>query len=204
MAGTPADRPKTGTLRMASLKKLPASVAALTAVHPAPDPADVEERARRKAENLWQERELQHQARVRRIQQTNALLAELRTRWPHLFTTPVPLAKGINKMIAAEMGSAALPRQVLGRALSYWTQGRAYLEAVAAGTRRVALNGSEAGEPTEDERQHAREVLAQREAQRQEKACATAPRRSPAELAGGNKPGGGRSDGRASTLGVMI
>ena len=88
MAGTPADRPKTGTLRMASLKELPASVAALTAVHPAPDPADVEERARRKAENLRQERELQHQARIRRIQQTNALLAELRTRWPHLLYPP--------------------------------------------------------------------------------------------------------------------
>lgn len=166
MTGIPVRRPIAGTLRLGSLKELPTSPATPPAVQPVMDPVDVEERARRKAENLQQERELQRQARARRAQQTNALLAELRTRWPHLFTSPVPLARGINKVIAAEMGSAAPPRQMLGRALSYWTQGRAYLEAVAAGTRRVALDGSDAGEPTEDERQHAREVLAQREARR--------------------------------------
>lgn len=164
MTGIPADRLKAGTLRLGSLKDLPA--AAPAAVQPAPEPADIEERARRKAENLRQERELQRQARARRAQQTNAVLTELCARWPHLFTSPVPLAKGINKMIAAEMGSAAPPRQVLGRALSYWTQGRAYLEAVAAGACRVALDGSDVGEPTEDERQHAREVLTQRESRR--------------------------------------
>jgi len=80
------------------------------------------------------------------------------------------------------MGLATPPRQVLGRVLSYWTQGRAYLEAVAAETRRVALDGLDAGEPAEDERQHAREVLAQRKAQRQRKPCVTVPRRSPAQL----------------------
>ena len=111
--------------------------------------------------------EAQRQAVAAHVAQVRGtLLAELRTRWPHLFTRPVPLAKGINKMIAAEMGSAAPPRQALGRALSYWTQGRAYLEAVAAGTHRMALDGLDAGEPTEDERQHAREVLTQRESRR--------------------------------------
>lgn len=162
MTGIPVRSPAVGTLRPGSLKGAPAP----TAVRPTPDPADVEERARRKAENLRQERELQRQAKARRAQQTNALLAELCTRWPHLFTSPVLLAKGINKMVAAEMGSAAPPRQALGRALSYWTQGRAYLEAVAAGTHRMALDGLDAGEPTEDERQHAREVLTQRESRR--------------------------------------
>ena len=162
MTSIPVRSLAVGTLRLGSLKGVPAP----TAVRPTPDPADVEERARRKAENLRQERELQRQAKACRAQQTNALLAELRTRWPHLFTSPVPLAKGINKMIATEMGSAAPPCQVLGRTLSYWTQSRAYLEAIAAGTGRVALDGLDAGEPTEDERQHAREVLAQREARR--------------------------------------
>ncbi len=182
MTGIPAHRPMAGTLRLSSFKELPASLATPMAAQPAPDPADAEERARRKAENLRQERELQRQARARHAQQTNALLAELRTRWPHLFTSPIPLAKGINKVIATEMGSAAPPRQVLGRALSYWTQGRAYLEAVAAGTRRVALDELDAGEPAEDERQHAREVLAQRKAQRQGKARVTVPQRPPAQL----------------------
>lgn len=185
MTSIPVRSLAVGTLRLGSPKGAPAP----TAARPTPDPADVEERARRKVENLQQERELQRQAKVRHAQQTNALLAELRIRWPHLFTSPVPLAKGINKMIVAEMGSAAPPRQVLGRALSYWTQGRPYLEAIAAGTGRVALDGSDAGEPTEDERQHAREILAQREARRQEKACAVAPRRSLTQLESGSGPG---------------
>ena len=167
MTGILAPHPMAGTLRLGLSKEAPQPLASPVAVQPEPDAADLEERARRKAENLRQERELQQQARTRRVQQTNALLAELRTRWPHLFTSPVPLAKGINKVIAAEMGSAAPPRQVLGRVLGYWTRGWAYLEAVAAGTCRVALDGSDAGEPTEDERQHAREVLAQRETRRQ-------------------------------------
>jgi ProP effector len=191
MTGIPAHRLKAGTLRLGSPKEVPASLAAPTTAQPAPDPADAEERAQRKAENLRQERELQRQARVRHAQQTNALLAELRTRWPHLFTSPVPLAKGINKVIAAEMGSAVPPRQVLGRALSYWTQGGTYLEAIAAGTRRVALDGLDAGEPTEDERQHAREVLAQRKARRQGRACATVPCRPPVQLTCANDSGSG-------------
>lgn len=124
MTGIPTDHLKAGTLRLVSFKALPVSVAAPAAAQCALDPADVEEQVRRKAENLRQERELQQQARARRAQQTNALLAELRTRWPHLFTRPSPLAKGINKVIAVEMGLAAPPHQVLGRALSYWTQGR--------------------------------------------------------------------------------
>ncbi len=164
MTGILAPRPTTGTLRLGSFKEAPQPPVTLEAVQPEPNPADLEERALRKVENLRQERELQRQAKARRIQQTNALLAELRTRWPHLFTSPVPLAKGINRVIAAEMGSAAPPRQVLGRALGYWTHSRAYLEAIAAGTCRVALDGSDAGAPTEDERQHAQEVLVQRKA----------------------------------------
>ncbi len=169
MTGIPVRRPMAGTLRLSLFKKQPAPLATPTAAQAAPDSDDAEERARRRAENVRQERELQRQARACHAQQTNALLAELRTRWPHLFTSPIPLAKGIKKVIAAEMGSAAPPHQVLGRALGYWTRSRAYLEAVAAGTRRVALDGSDAGEPTEDERQHAREMLAQRKVQRQGK-----------------------------------
>lgn len=169
-------RPTAGTLRLSSFKEQPAPPATPVAAQPAPDPDDAEERARRRAENLRQERELQRQARARHARQTNALLAELRTRWPHLFTSPTPLAKGINKVIAAEMGSAAPSHQVLGRALGYWTRSQVYLEAVAAGTRRMELDGSDAGEPIEDERRHAREVLAQRKAQRQGKACVTVPR----------------------------
>jgi len=191
MTGIPVRRPVAGTLRLGSFKKQPAPLATPTAAQVAPDPDDAEERARRKAENVRQERELQRQARARHAQQTNALLAEMRTRWPHLFTSPIPLATGIKKVIAAEMGSAAPPHQVLGRALGYWTRSRAYLEAVAAGTRRVALDGLDAGEPTEDERQHAREMLAQRKVQRQGKAGVTVPCRSPAQLTCANKPGAG-------------
>ena len=105
MTGIPTDRLKAGTLRLGSPKTLAAPVAAPATVHPAPDPADVEERARRKAENLRQEGELQRQARARRAQQTNTLLAELRNRWPHLFTKPV----------GGQEGARPGPRSAQGR-----------------------------------------------------------------------------------------
>jgi ProQ/FINO family len=156
-----------------SAQGAPTPAAAATASTPvAPDPVppdptlvEADEAAARKAANLRREREAHAAALVRRRQQTREVLALLRARWPALFTTPVPLAVGIEREIRAGLGEVArVPAMRLGRALHYWTHAPGYLEAVAAGQRRRHLDGTDAGEPDEAQRRYAREVIAQRTA----------------------------------------
>ena len=64
MTGILAPRPTTGTLRLGLFKEAPQLLATLAAVQPEPDPAGLEERTRRKEENLRQERGLQRQTRA--------------------------------------------------------------------------------------------------------------------------------------------
>ncbi len=142
----------------------PAQAASAAASDPIPpDPAEI---AARKQANLQREREAHAAAVVRRRQQTREVLALLRARWPALFTTPVPLAAGIAREIRDGFGEARVPTAQLGRALHHWTHAPGYLEAVAAGQQRLHLDGTDAGEPDEAQRQHAREVIAQRAARR--------------------------------------
>jgi sRNA-binding protein len=103
---------------------------------------------------------------IRRREQTREVLALLRAHWPALFAAPVPLATGIEREIRAGLGETRVPSMRLGRALHYWMHGPGYLAAIAAGRRRLHLDGTDAGEPDEAQRQHAREIIAQRAARR--------------------------------------
>ena len=105
-----------------------------------------------------------------------ALLAELRERYPKTFhTNPavvVPLAVKIHKKLVA----AGYNRQAVAEALGLYVSSPAYLAALAAGTRRIDLGGEPAGEVTEAHRQFAREQM--------ENPAAAKPRIGPVRLAG--------------------
>ena len=101
---------------------------------------------------------------LRHREQRREVLALLRARWPEVFSAPVPLALGIQHEIKASLEEAGVPSLRLRRALQHWTQGTGYLAAVAAGQRRRHLDGTDAGEPDEAHREHARAILAQRAA----------------------------------------
>ena len=147
-----------GTLRLRPREQAPPAAPAR------PDPAEV---AARKVANVQREREAHKAAVVRHREQTHEILALLRARWPAAFGAPVPLAQGIQHEIREGLGEARVPTVQLRRALHYWTHGPRYLAAVAAGQRRRHLDGTDAGEPNEAQREHARETLAQRAARRQ-------------------------------------
>ena len=146
-----------GTLRLRPREQAPAPSAAPVL----PDPAEV---AARKAANVQREREAHEAAVVRRREQRREVLALLRARWPAVFSAPVPLAVGIQHEIKASLEEVGVPAVGLGQALKHWTQGTGYLAAVAAGQRRRHLDGTDAGEPDETHREHARAILAQRAA----------------------------------------
>ena len=154
-----APRHPGGTLRLRPREQASAPSAAPVLL----DPAEV---AARKAANVQREREAHEAAVIRRREQTREILALLRARWPELFSAPVPLAVGIEREIREGLGEARVPSARLGRALHYWTNGPRYLAAVAAGQRRRHLDGTDAGEPDEAQRDHARETFAQRAGQR--------------------------------------
>ena len=154
-----APRHPGGTLRLRSREQAQAPPAAPARL----DPAEV---AARKAANVQREREAHEAAVVRRREQTREILALLRARWPAVFSAPVPLAVGIEREIREGLREERVPSARLGRALHYWTHGPRYLAAVAAGQRRRHLDGTDAGEPDEAQRDHARETFAQRAGQR--------------------------------------
>lgn len=116
----------------------------------------------RREANLRRDREAREAAVVRRRQQTHEVLTLLRGRWPEAFTSPVPLAIGIVQEIRASLGNMPVSSEQLGRALYFWTHGLGYLATVAAGQRRRHLDGTDAGEPDEAQRRHARETMAKR------------------------------------------
>jgi sRNA-binding protein len=55
---------------------------------------------------------------------------------------------------------------VLKNTMAWWTKQHGYREALATATHRVGLDGQPAGEITDRDRQHARERLAARPAER--------------------------------------
>ena len=134
-----------------------------------PDPAEI---AARKIANVQRERETHEAALVRRREQTREVLTLLRARWPEVFRVPVPLAVGIRREIRESLGDARIPAAHLDRALHHWTHGPLYLAAVAAGQQRRHLDGTDAGEPDEAQREHARETLVQRAAQQRDRVAA--------------------------------
>jgi ProP effector len=118
-------------------------------------------------ETAQRDREQSREAQELRRARNDALLLELRARWPALFTTPVPLAIGIDGEIrdalrqeAAAAGTAASPWSVIKGAIAWWTRQNGYREALATASHRIGLDGQPAGEITDRDRQHARERLA--------------------------------------------
>jgi sRNA-binding protein len=107
-----------------------------------------------------------------------ALLADWATRWPAVFTTPMPLAIGVARRIKDALGQAG--HRDIGAALHHWTNRRPYLRAMARGEMRRNLDGSEAGLPDEAARAYARESLARRARRRAEHRHKRTPR-PPAE-----------------------
>lgn len=100
--------------------------------------------------------------------EAKALTVVLRGRYPALFSEPrKPLARGVHRQIAAELG-CTLP--VVSLAMRAWTGGVSYLRAMAAGGPRHTLDGSVCGEVTDIERAVAAVRLAAAlEAKRQRK-----------------------------------
>lgn len=96
-------------------------------------------------------------------------LLMLQARFPVAFDKPRrPLAVGIREEIRAHIGPEAVADTALHQALASHTGRASYLQAViAAGSRRIHLDGSDAGEVSEESRRIAGEKLAALEAQQQ-------------------------------------
>jgi sRNA-binding protein len=91
-----------------------------------------------------------------------ALEAELRERWPKVFSEsdPRPLAIGVHMWIARRLGVGDHNKR-LRRVLDAWCSRGVYLEAMAEpGARRFDLSGLPAGPVSDKHQQHARERLA--------------------------------------------
>jgi sRNA-binding protein len=87
-----------------------------------------------------------------RIAQRVADLTLCRDRFPALFDLdlPLPLAVGIDKPLGVIIG-----HDRAAFLLNWWTEWPAYVAAVAAGGCRYRLDGSEAGEISDDHRETA-------------------------------------------------
>ncbi len=151
------------TLRLPTKKAPPAPAA------PAPQPSPAkakapertpEEKAERARAQAEFERKQHLEAVRRRDRRVRDGRAELRRRWPAAFTTPVPLAIGMDKVIRAEMPEMTTSR--LKEVLGPWTHSTVYLRAVAAGVERINLDGTPAGVPDEEQREAAVEELRKR------------------------------------------
>ena len=148
------------TLRLPAKKAPPAPPApepALAPTAPKRTPEETAERVRAAAER---DRQAHLEAVQRRQRRTRETRAELRRRWPAAFTTPVPLAIGVHKLIRAEMPEMTALR--LKEVLGTWMFSVAYLRAVAAGVERINLDGTPAGVPDEEQRVLAIEDLRKR------------------------------------------
>jgi ProP effector len=99
----------------------------------------------------------------------NDTLAWLRQTWPAVFTEPhKPLAIGSGRTIFAAR-PPELSHKAVKRALYAHCGSNAYPEAIIrSGLRRVGLDGSDAGEVTEEQRSLARQRLEKRMAKREE------------------------------------
>ncbi len=153
------------TLRLPAKKAPPAPPGPAPQPPPAPPKAKAPERTpEEKAERARVRAEFEHKEHLeavrRRDRRVREARAEFRRRWPAAFTTPVPLAIGMDKVIRAEMPEMTTSR--LKEALGPWTHSAVYLRAIVAGVERINLDGSPAGVPDEEQRAQAAEELRKR------------------------------------------
>jgi hypothetical protein len=139
--------------------------------------------AARKAANLAAEAQAHAEAVARKAARAQAIAAAICERWPDLFdrTAPKPLAIGIDRAIAAELG---LKRNDMGGAMRWWATRIAYYRAVAAGTVRYNLDGSEAGPISDDDRARAQARCASSAARRAKRKKASAQSSNPIAISG--------------------
>jgi ProP effector len=90
---------------------------------------------------------------------TRSLLKDLQTRYA-VFRDFSPLAIGIDKQLFAALPD--LSRKALRLAMRSHTMATRYLKEMEKGTQRLNLDGSPAGEVTDENRQHASELLKER------------------------------------------
>ncbi|HKJ95850.1 MAG TPA: ProQ/FinO family protein [Gammaproteobacteria bacterium] len=101
----------------------------------------------------------------RRAERTRAFLNQLMERYPACFVwdrkTVRPLAIGIQERLREDLNNdpewSDTPNWLIKQALARYTHAPSYLEAIVAGRSRVTLDGSDAGDVTDEARQHARE-----------------------------------------------
>jgi hypothetical protein len=83
-----------------------------------------------------------------------AILLYCRVTWPRAFNpaTPLPLAIGVREVITEAAGDRLAADNKISWFLRWWTHRIEYLEAIARGGQRYHLDGSPAGEITEEQR----------------------------------------------------
>ena len=90
---------------------------------------------------------------------TRSVLKDLQTRYP-VFRDFSPLAIGIDKQLFAALPD--LSRKTVRLAMRSHTMTTRYLKEMEKGTQRLNLDGSPAGDVTDENRQHASELLKER------------------------------------------
>lgn len=110
----------------------------------------------------------------------DALLAELRERFPDAFPADLsrvrPLALGVRATLEA---AGIAGRTPLHRVLWLWTRQPAYLAAIAEGRPRVNPDGTDAGPVAPEHRQQAAERLAKLAAKAERRTAASVPAPAP-------------------------
>lgn len=129
-------------------------------------------------------------AKRQRAAQARGFLDRLAARYPACFTRDRerirPLAIGVHQKLRAELAADTewkdTPGWLVRQALAAYTRSPAYLAAIVEGRPRINLDGSAAGDVTEQEQSHARarldELKARQAARRPPK---RGPRRKPPE-----------------------
>ena len=115
---------------------------------------------------------------------TRSVLKDLQTRYP-VFRDFSPLAIGIDKQLFAALPD--LSRKTVRLAMRSHTMTTRYLKEMEKGTQRLNLDGSPAGDVTDENRQHASELLKERfkkqaEQRREAEAAAKAEQRRQEKL----------------------
>jgi ProP effector len=126
-------------------------------------------------------------AKRERAAQARIFLGRLAERYPACFTRDRdrlrPLAIGIQQKLRAELAEDPdwkdTPGWQVRQALAIYTRSPAYLSAIVEGRPRINLDGSTAGEVTEQERAHARTRLDEIMAKRAARRPGRGPRRKP-------------------------
>jgi hypothetical protein len=110
------------------------------------------------AANIERDRQQHYEAIGRRAVARDANFAELRTRFSVVFDPdrPLPLALRVHHQLRAALGA---PRSQVIDLLEWWTAQPSYIAAIAAGGMRWNLDGSEAGEISDEHRAHAEKQL---------------------------------------------